>query len=992
MLLYDGNGDPIEEPLAPEQFPDADPGWMGMNYRNAPFVLRDSADPAYVFSSYVYGDPWTPVMQAYAGDKVRFRIVQGSQEEQHVLNIHGYRWRDEADDPEAPLVNSRALGVSDAPNFETAPLGCENEGTCVGDYLVSGGGATDDLWTGMWGIFRLNGRQVPHLLPLEDDLRVRGPAAFIPERTNLPPARAIATANVCPADAPIKQFDIVAIEKDIVYDDAGDHDPYGLMYVLAEDEIAVLNNTKATEPLVIRANEGDCIKVNLENKLTTAWLEHTGSADGDAPQDKEPATGTPGGLRISLHASLVKYDVRHSDGATVGYNLDQTAGPGQTATYWWYADNPSTTPGELGAINLLDYGDIRGHRHHGLFAGLVIEPAGSTYHDPVTGAQVKSGTEVVIRTPGVTNDFREFIVFFQDGLNLRAWNSQDTLPDFFDPLNPGVDAERAGIADEDRGSKAFNYRNASFWRRLNRPWGSPLDRLQGTDMANVMSFVANPNGDPETPVFEANAGDRVRFRILQGSDKPRQHSFGLAGHAWYHDPLDPQSNLISAQSGISVGKAHNIFVTAGGVQGATGDYLFRCEVNFRHLSGGLWGLLRVGDAAGSQLQPLELPAATITGLAIALAPANAGAATIPAGSPGFDLVVTGTGFDVGSVVKFAGLAMVTTFVSPTELIAAIPASSVLNQGPKNVVVETPGRPASAAFIFTVTPPIGAASEGGTFYFTVSGVGTIPGVGAATDEDIYKWDGAAYSIVFDGSDVGLAAYAIDAFDIQPDGSILLSFAGAFTAPSTGTAATKGLGAVDDSDVIRFIPGAGSTGATTVGTFKWFLDGSDFGLSDAVGVDNEDIDALHYTAATGKFYYSTTGTAAMTGLSAIADRDIVVCTLSSTGTLATAATTTSTCTSPSFYFDGDDAPAGLTLAGEDIDGITIGGGATPAIYISTLGAAAVPGVAAAADEDVIKFTPGAGHTGPTTAGTWTMHFDGSVKGLPTTLNLTDIDLGP
>lgn len=86
-----------------------------------------------------------------------------------------------------------------------------------------------------------------------------------------------------------------------------------------------------------------------------------------------------------------------------------------------------------------------------------------------------------------------------------------------------------------------------------------------------------------------------------------------------------------------------------------------------------------------------------------------------------------------------------------------------------------------------------------------------------DEDILAYNTAsgAWSMVFDGSDVGTKT-DLDAFELQSDGSILMSFA----ASSTNV---PGLGAVDDSDIVRFIPT--SLGSNTAGTFEWYFDGSD-----------------------------------------------------------------------------------------------------------------------------------------------------------------------
>ena len=96
--------------------------------------------------------------------------------------------------------------------------------------------------------------------------------------------------------------------------------------------------------------------------------------------------------------------------------------------------------------------------------------------------------------------------------------------------------------------------------------------------------------------------------------------------------------------------------------------------------------------------------------------------------------------------------------------------------------------------------------------------------------------------FDGSDVGVGNVDVDGFYLRPDGSFLLSF----DAPVSLT----GLGTVDDSDIVRFVPT--STGSTTAGTFEWYFDGSDVGLS----TNDEDIDGIGFTAD-GKLVISTLG---------------------------------------------------------------------------------------------------------------------------------------
>lgn len=587
-------------PNEPEHYPDEDPGVVGVNYRSAPLNMRETkngqkTDPAYYFSSTVHGDPDTPVLETYSEDPVQIRLMQGSQEHQHTFSMNGARWREDPDNPKSPLVASQDVGISEAFNFKVPKITCgANDENCMGDYLYSSQNV-DDLYMGMWGIMRAYGKVDPNrLLPLPDNAsQPQGtvstkPSALVPPSANSP-------GNPCKVGAPTKKFNVVAMEADLKYNKQGDHDPYGLIYALAEDEQAIRSGAKKPEPLVLRANEGDCIEVRLTNKLTKSWLDKHPNAgtDGDAMSPMENEAGTPAGLRVSLNPQLVKYDVRGSDGTTVGYNGDQTVGPGESRLYRWYADDVS--PGELGTINLTDFGDVRGHRHHGLYAGLTIEPKGATYHHPRTGKRINSGVSADIRVPGPNNDFREFTPFFSDGLNLRDKNGN-----LIDTSDPHAAPEPPGVAHDhiDQGEKGFGYSSAPFRHRLPQEAGlaTEANPMNGSDMANV--YNSKVHGDPDTSVFRAYAGDAVRMRVLQGADKQRQRSFELLGHGWHTSPHDSSTPVIGSQGGFSVSRALNAHISSAG-SGNVGDYRYSDGMYRHHLSGGSWGIMRAYKAPAS---------------------------------------------------------------------------------------------------------------------------------------------------------------------------------------------------------------------------------------------------------------------------------------------------------------------------------------------------------------------------------------------------------
>lgn len=599
--LTRGGGDPqnpddvINPPSAPEDYPNDDPGGMAINYRNAPLELRRTkngqrVDPAYVFSSHVFGDPSTPVLQTYNGDDVRIRVIQGAHEEQHYLKIHGVRWRKESDDPQSHFVDASSIGVSEAFNFEAPRFSCPTGRDCRGDYLYSSGSA-DDLAMGLWGLLRVNGGRVPRLLPLPDNVPQRAGTVPSPSPTALAAPRRAGPGDPCPAGAPRRRFSVVAMQTPITYNEAGDHDPYGLVYALAKD-VSAIRKGRNPEPLVLRANEGDCIELTLTNRLTPRLQSHGGEGDAELPT---PSTGDPRvpGLRVSMHAGLLSYDVRGSDGATVGYNPDQTVGPTDSMTYRWYAED--VTPGELGAVNLMEYGDVLGHRHHGLFGGLIVEPRRATWHHPVTGVPLASGGVADIRVRG-GRDFREATLFSQDGLNLRTADGSFIDDPAAHPATPGEPEE--ALDAEDSGEKAYSYRNEPFRHRLGyEPMAA--DGVDGAGLAGV--YDSRLHGDPATPRVRAYEGDELRMRVLQGADKPRQHAFGLAGHSFRISPHDPGSRRVGVISGLGVGSVVNAHM---GAAGTAGDYPYGSAVGFFHRSGGLWGLMRVYPRPASAVELL----------------------------------------------------------------------------------------------------------------------------------------------------------------------------------------------------------------------------------------------------------------------------------------------------------------------------------------------------------------------------------------------------
>jgi tartrate-resistant acid phosphatase type 5 len=258
---------------------------------------------------------------------------------------------------------------------------------------------------------------------------------------------------------------------------------------------------------------------------------------------------------------------------------------------------------------------------------------------------------------------------------------------------------------------------------------------------------------------------------------------------------------------------------------------------------------------------------------------------------------------------------------------------------------------------TAVPPTSTNTSTPTardvIYISSTSGGTVGGVTFAA-EDILKFDTIAktWALHFDGSDVGLSSSSgtvVDAFCLMSDGSILLSLINAATIPN--------LGSVDDSDIVRFIPT--SLGTNTAGSFAWYFDGSDVGLT----ASGENIDVIGF-APDGRLILSTTGSLSVTGASG-EDEDLAAFSSTSLG-----ANTTGTW---SLYFDGSDVSLS-TSSSEDINGASIDP-ITGRIHLTTVGSFSVTGVSGSG-ADIFVCTPGS--LGSNTTCTYSSYWVGSQNG--------------
>lgn len=406
-------------------------------------------------------------------------------------------------------------------------------------------------------------------------------------------------------------------------------DPDGQIFVLNEEEDAVLNGEKAAEPLAIRSNVGDCVEIVFTNKIP----------DSDLNKDFS---------KTNIHSHFVQFDTQASDGVITGFSYEQAVRPiesearqltapvgagsttlsvnhtqrlregiwlgiglGEGTCGMTAAGQPEpcteirkivalddTTieldaplakdhgSGEAVGVEFVrynwysdvDFGTVFFHTHvefkdwdHGLFGAHIVEPKGSTYHDPTTGEEVRSGNLVDIRVDpgaggnpvaaGVEGSFREFMLFLH---NNNPAEGQFTL-----------------------GGGTLNLRA--------EPW-----RLRAGEPAYRFSSVTH--GDPHTPTVRAYVGDPVVVRGLGVVE--RVGGVRFTGHRFQQERVNAASDTRDATFiGISERFDVSLEGGAGGTGGYPGDYLYYSTLG-KDFESGAWGLLRVHDTAQGDLVAL----------------------------------------------------------------------------------------------------------------------------------------------------------------------------------------------------------------------------------------------------------------------------------------------------------------------------------------------------------------------------------------------------
>jgi len=166
--------------------------------------------------------------------------------------------------------------------------------------------------------------------------------------------------------------------------------------------------------------------------------------------------------------------------------------------------------------------------------------------------------------------------------------------------------------------------------------------------------------------------------------------------------------------------------------------------------------------------------------------------TAVAGGAGFTLTTNGTGFVPGSVVHWNAASRTTTFVTGSQLTAAIPASDIASAGTAQITVvsPTPGGGTSASVAFTIgnaapgnpvpvvtsLSPAKVLAGSAAFELTVNGSAFVTGA-------TVHWNGTPRATTFVASTALRAAIA--AADVATAGSVQVTVVN--PSPGGGTSA-------------------------------------------------------------------------------------------------------------------------------------------------------------------------------------------------------------
>ncbi len=213
----------------------------------------------------------------------------------------------------------------------------------------------------------------------------------------------------------------------------------------------------------------------------------------------------------------------------------------------------------------------------------------------------------------------------------------------------------------------------------------------------------------------SNVALRVRYRFVTNATVNTSSLTGgfLMGDIYIDIQTSDYTTSYKLFSGTSMASPMTAGVAAlvkSRYPGYTATQLKQAVVN----TGDSIAALSGSSASGRRVNAQK---ALVTPVITSLTPAS-----VTIGSPGFTLTVNGANFENGAVVRWNGNARATTYASPTQLSATIPAADITANGTASVTVfNGAASSVSNAIVFSITPH--HLEAGGRCFIATAAYGT-----------------------------------------------------------------------------------------------------------------------------------------------------------------------------------------------------------------------------------------------------------------------------
>ena len=165
-----------------------------------------SCPPITTLAALSGGDPFTPTMRTYDGDRVHIKIQAGGQEEEHGGTVHGMKWLQSGsgfgEAKNSGWRNSQNGGISEQFALRAPIFADINQRGRQADYAYSLNPSVDGWVNGTWGVIRSYSNNEQDLVDLPGNNSSKSISVTNAKDFN----------KVCPKIAPQRSYDITAVQ------------------------------------------------------------------------------------------------------------------------------------------------------------------------------------------------------------------------------------------------------------------------------------------------------------------------------------------------------------------------------------------------------------------------------------------------------------------------------------------------------------------------------------------------------------------------------------------------------------------------------------------------------------------------------------------------------------------------------------------------------------------------------------------------------------